>query len=103
MLGFRKACADTASEMPRERRMLAMARGQRRCSARRATAVGSTVGMIHCCGPAWAEDIFRLLVALAVIDYDPAKVGDCLQEVLEAVVPVGGDLEDEHDSLVGET
>src|SRR5438270_23109 len=96
MAGLRKASADVGSEMPRERRMPAMAFGQRRCSARRATAVGSTVGMIHCCGPAWAEGIFRLLVALAVIYHDAAKIGDSLQQVLEAVVPVGRDLEDEH-------
>ncbi len=43
-----------------------------------------------------------LLVALAVVDHDAAEVGDCLHQVLEAVVPVGGDLEDEHDALVGE-
>src|ERR1700758_4162776 len=103
MLGLRKASADPRSEMPRERRMPAMAVGQRRCLARRAAAVGSTVGTIHCCGPAWAGGIFRLLVALAVIDHDAAEVGDCLHQVLEAVVPVCGDLEDEHDSLVGET
>jgi len=44
----------------------------------------------------------RLLVALAVVDDDAAEVGDGLQQVLEAVVPVCGDLEDEHDALVGE-
>src|SRR3981081_2741675 len=102
MVGLRKAWAAAGSEMPRESRMLAMASGQRRCSARRATAAGSTVGSIHCCGPAWAEGIFRLLVALAVIDHDASEIGDCLHQVLEAVVPVGGDLEDEHDALVGE-
>src|SRR5216683_3443842 len=102
MVGLRKAWAAAGSEMPRDSRRLAMAFGQWRCSARRVTAAGSTVGVIHCCGPAWAEDIFRLLVALAVIDHDAAKVGDCLHQVLEAVVPVGGDLEDEHDALVGE-
>ncbi len=42
-----------------------------------------------------------LLVDVAVVDYDAAEVGDALEEALEAVVPVGGDLEDEHDSLVG--
>src|SRR5260370_32316748 len=100
--GLRKTWGAGGSEMPRESRMLAMASGQWRYSARRATAEGSTVGSVHCCGPAWAEGIFRLLVALAVIDHDAAKVGDCLHQVLEAVVPVGGDLEDEHDALVGE-
>ena len=43
-----------------------------------------------------------LLVDVAVVDNDAAQVGDGLEEALEAVVPVGGDLEDEHDSLVGE-
>src|SRR5436190_3698679 len=87
MVGLRKDWADVGSDMPRESRMLAMALGQWRCSARCATATGSTVGIIHCCGPAWAEGIFRLLVALAVIDHDATKVGDCLHQVLEAVVP----------------
>src|SRR5260370_25719951 len=102
MVGLRKAWAAAGSDMPRESRRLAMAFGQPRRSARRATAEGSTVGVSHCCGPAWAEDMVRLLVTLAVIDHDAAKVGDCLHQVLEAVVPVGGDLEDEHDALVGE-
>ena len=44
----------------------------------------------------------RLLVALAVIDDDATEVGDCFHQVLEAVVPVGGDLKDEHDSLMRE-
>src|SRR5260370_14045134 len=102
MVGLRKVWAAAGSDMPRESRRLAMAFGQWRCSARRATAAGSTVGISHCCGPAWAEGMVRLLVTLAVIDHDAAKIGDCLNQVLDAVVPFGGDLEDEHDALVGE-
>ena len=43
-----------------------------------------------------------LLVAVAVVDDDATEVGDSLHQVLKAVVPVGGDLEEEHDSLVRE-
>src|SRR5260370_28943235 len=102
MVGLRKAWAAAGSDMPRESRRLAMAFGQSRSSARRATAAGSTVGISHCCGPAWAEDMVRLLVTLAVIDHNATEVGHCLHQILEAVVPVGGDLHYEHDSLVGE-
>ena len=101
MAGLRKVCAVASSEMPRDRRIWAMATGQRRCSARRAAAAGSKGGSIHCCGPAWAEGIVRLLVALAVIYDYSAKIGDGLHEVLKTVVPIGSNLEDEHDALMG--
>lgn len=37
-----------------------------------------------------------------VVDDDASEIGDDVHETLEAVVPVGGDLEDEHHSLMGE-
>jgi len=37
-----------------------------------------------------------------IVDDDAAKVGDGLHQALEAVIPVGRDLEYEHDALVGE-
>ena len=39
---------------------------------------------------------------VAVVDDDAAEVGGGFHQVLEAVVPVGGGLEEEHDALVGE-
>ena len=42
------------------------------------------------------------LVAVVVVDYDAAEVGDGFDQFLEALVPVGGGFEEEHDSLVGE-
>ena len=46
---------------------------------------------------------WRLLVVVGVIDHDAAEIGDGFEEFLEAVVPLGGGLEEEHDALVGES
>src|SRR5579862_183092 len=115
-VGLRKVSAVAASAIPREISRFAIATGQWRWSASRVTAVRSVAGSVHdcwgdcfsdCvgggdCGPEGAEDMVRLLVALAVVDDDAIEPGDRLHEVLEAVVPVGSDLEEEHDALVGE-
>src|SRR5437660_1172648 len=73
--GSRKASADVGSDMGRERRVSDIAFGQCRCSAMRATALGFTVGMLHCVGPAWVDGSFRLLVDLAFMHED-AVTGD---------------------------
>jgi hypothetical protein len=107
IVGLRKASAERGSAMPRETSREAMAGGQCRCSVRCMTALDSADCIIHCCvpascGPAKAEDMDWLLVGFAVVDDYTAEIGDCLHEVLETVVPIGGDLEEEHDALVGE-
>ena len=43
-----------------------------------------------------------LFVVVTVFDDDAAEIGDRLEQVLEAVVPVGGNFEEEHDTLVRE-
>ncbi len=102
-VGLRKAWAAVWSAMPRERSSAAMALGQWSSPARCATCGRPRrLGRIHCLRPGWGGGHGRLLVGVAVVDDDAAEVGDGFDEVLEAVVPFGGDLEDEHDALVGE-
>src|ERR1700677_464628 len=105
MAGLKKAFAAVGSMMPRAISSAAMTRGQPICCARVFTllAAASVVRIVHCCGPAWAETIARLLVAVVIVHDDAAEIGDGVHQVLEAVVPVGRDLEDEHYALVRES
>jgi hypothetical protein len=85
--------------MPREMSRLAMGGGQSSWRDSCSTAAGLGVGMAHFEASVIAGGS---VVAVAVVYDDAAEVGDGLDEVLETVVPVSGDLEDEHDALMGE-